>query len=394
MRVGIVTESFLPAANGVTTSVLRVLDHLQAAGHQALVVCPQLADAPAPAGYAGAAVVGVPAWAFREFPVGVPTAAVQRRVSAALADFAPDVVHVASPFALGFAGLQAARKLDVGSVAIYQTDVAGFARHHGPAGATALFAKAAWRWIRRLHELADLTLAPSSAALADLRAHGVARTVLWARGVDADRFRADRRDTDQVRRLRSRLAAEAGLRPDADPVLVGYVGRLAPEKQVERLAALRPLLGPHTALVVVGDGPSRSAVQKALTGTPSVLTGRLDGEALADAYAALDVFVHTGTEETFGQTLQEAMASGVPVVAPASGGPLDVVADGLTGLLYSPGSDDALVQAVATLLTDTAARRTLGERARRAVRDRTWTAIGEELLAHYATVATSRSAAA
>ncbi|MFN8076647.1 MAG: glycosyltransferase family 1 protein [Kineosporiaceae bacterium] len=392
MRVAIVTESFLPAANGVTTSVLRVLDHLQRHGHEAVVVCPQLPGAPAPAGYAGAAVVPVPAWAFREFGVGVPTAAVQRRVQAALAAFAPDVVHVASPFALGYAGLAAARRLDVPSVAIYQTDVAGFARHHGPPAATALFARAAWRWIRRLHDLADLTLAPSSAALADLRAHGVARTALWGRGVDVERFHPGRRGTAAVTALRRALAARAALVPAGAPpgvvedvVLVGYVGRLAPEKRVERLAALAPLTGtaPATGLVVVGEGPCRAAVARALDGLPAVLTGRLDGEELADAYGALDVFVHTGTQETFGQTLQEAMASGVPVVAPASGGPLDLVAHGSTGLLYAPDDDAALADAVRLLSGDAPLRRRMGGQAAAGVRGRGWAPVVEELIGRY-----------
>lgn len=394
--MGIVTESFLPAANGVTTSVLRVLDEFAGRGHEAIVVCPELPAAPAPETYAGARVVGVPARAFREFGVGVPTAAVQRAVSAQLAAFSPDVVHVASPFALGSAGLQAARRLGVPAVAIYQTDVAGFARHHGPPGASTLFARAAWRWIRRLHELADLTLAPSSAALADLRAHGVPRTALWGRGVDVARFHPGRRSTGAVADRRRDLAARCGLAGEGQaPVLVGYVGRLAPEKQVERLAALRPLLARgRVGLVVVGDGPSRDDVARALAGMPAVLTGRLDGEDLADVYAALDVFVHTGTEETFGQTLQEAMASGVPVVAPAAGGPLDLVAPGASGLLYAPADDTALAGAVAALVADHGLRRDLSRGAGDRMRSRGWGPVVEELLGHYAQVRAVRRHAA
>ena len=94
MRVAVVSESFLPTVNGVTTSVLRVLDHLAAQGHEAIVICP---DAGAPAEYAGFRIHQVPSIAYRQFPVGLPSPQVQRILSG----FGPDVLHAASPFLLG-----------------------------------------------------------------------------------------------------------------------------------------------------------------------------------------------------------------------------------------------------------------------------------------------------
>ncbi|HEY6794450.1 MAG TPA: glycosyltransferase [Kineosporiaceae bacterium] len=370
LRVAVVTESFLPSLNGVTTSVCRILEHLQRRDHQAVVICP----GPAPDTYAGFPVVAVPAVNYRQFPVGLPTSTVQRT----LERFAPDVVHAASPFVLGAAGLAAARRLGLPTVAIYQTDVAGYARRHH----ATLAARTAWRWLRRIHAAADLTLAPSTSALADLHAHGVTRTALWGRGVDAELFHPRRRTSPTVQALRARLAPHG-------QVLVGYVGRLAPEKQVERIAVLADL--PDVVTIVVGDGPSRAPVARALR--TAILLGKLEGDALADAYAALDLFVHTGTEETFGQTLQEAMATGLPVVAPAAGGPLDLVQPGVQGLLYPPHDDQALRAAVHRLTTDARWRHDLGRAGRAFVLPRSWTTLGESLVAHYRTViATTRSA--
>lgn len=370
LRVAVVTESFLPTGNGVTTSVCRTLEHLARRGHDAVVVCP----GPAPSTFAGAQVIGVPSFSYRQFPVGLPSSKVMRT----LASFAPDVVHLASPFILGSAGVTAACQLGVPSVAVFQTDVAGFARRHH----ASMLHGAAWRWIRRIHEQADLTLAPSSSAMAELRTHLVPRLALWQRGVDGERFTPRRRDTPAVAELRARLA------PNGE-VLVGYVGRLAAEKRVERLTALAGLDG--VRLVVVGGGPQRRSLERSLDAT---FLGWLDGDELADAYAALDVFVHTGTEETFGQTLQEAMASGVPVVAPACGGPLDQVAPGLNGLLY-PGEDDAAMRAaVATLTGDRDQRRWMGTAARVGVERSTWEQLGDELIGHYRTVLRQRSVAA
>lgn len=372
MRVAIVTESFLPSANGVTTSVLRVLDQLDAHGHEAVVVCP----GPAPAGYRGFPTVQVRALTYRGFRAGIPGTVITR----ALERFGPDVLHAASPFGFGAQALVVARRLGIPTVALFQTDVAGFARqHHLSATASAI-----WRWLARVHAYADLTLAPSRATLADLDTHGFARTALWGRGVDTAGFHPRHRTSAEGAALRRGLLEGA----PAGTVLVGYVGRLAPEKRVERLTALARL--PRVRLVVVGEGPSGPALRRALSPAGARFLGRLDGEDLARAYAALDVFVHTGTHETFGQTLQEAMASGLPVVAPAAGGPLDIVAEGETGYLYAPADDAGLARAVRALAEDPQMRARMGEAGRRRVLPRSWEALGEQLLEHYAVVAAAR----
>ncbi|MQA08268.1 MAG: glycosyltransferase [Pseudonocardiaceae bacterium] len=364
VRVAIVTESFLPQVNGVSNSVLRVVEHLTGAGHAVLVVAPGTG----PADYHGAEVIRVPAVdlpVVNSLPIGLPT----RKLTTALADFAPDVVHLASPFVVGAGGLRAARQLGVPTVAVYQTDVAGFASSYG----LGIGYRAAWRWTSRLHARADRTLAPSSSAAAALAEHGVPRVYRWGRGVDVHRFHHEHRD----RVLRAELAPGGQL-------LVGYVGRLAAEKQLERLVALNGQ--PGVRLVLTGDGPQRDRLAERLPG--AVFLGPRYGADLARVYASLDVFVHTGSHETFCQTVQEAMASGIPVLAPDSGGPRDLVEDGETGYLLPAGEPDfgaALVDRVARL-ADPALRTRLGRAGRNAVAARSWPAICTELVEHYRAV--------
>jgi phosphatidylinositol alpha 1,6-mannosyltransferase len=371
MRVAVVSESFLPTVNGVTTSVVRVLEHLAANGHEATVIVPA---AGSPREYAGFPVNQVPALAYRQFPVGLPNA----QVSGLIAAFRPDVLHVASPFLLGAQAIAAANRLGVPSVAIYQTDVSGYARRNRLGAASAF----AWRLVRWIHEGADLTLAPSTTALTDLRAAGVARLERWGRGVDLERYHPARRMTAGAAELRARLAATG-------ETVVGYVGRVAPEKSLERLAELRGIAGMR--LVIVGDGPAGRELRRALEGMPVTYLGALGGEDLANAYAALDVFVHTGTEETFGQTIQEAHASGLPVVAPRAGGPIDLVDHTVDGLLYDPGSDSELRSAVAGLVAAPELRARMGEAGRRRVLGRSWSAICDDLLEFYGRVVTERA---
>lgn len=363
MRVAIVTECFTPTWNGVTNSVVRVVDHLERRGHQVLVVAPGLG--PSRCGPSGAtAVERVPAIhlpAYRSLPVGLPTPGVRR----ALERFGPDVVHLAAPVVLGDVAGRAAQEMRVPAVAVYQTDLVGFARRYG----LGMTSAATWAWLRRVHGRAAVTLAPSSLAEWDLRRNGIDPVARWSRGVDLDRWHPRHRD----RGLRRRLLEPGG------SALVGYSGRLAAEKQIRHLAHLAGM--PGVRVVVVGDGPARDRLARQLP--EARFLGYRSGSELATIVASLDVFVHTGPHETFCQAIQEALAAGVPVIAPASGRPLDLIHHGRTGFLYPTGSPELIRSAVHALIEDPALARAMGTAGRASVAERSWSAIGDELVDHY-----------
>lgn len=373
LRVAVVAECFLPEVNGVTNSVLRVLEHLDARGHDAVVVCPAPADGHVlhrartrSDDHGRAHVVRLPSFSLPRYPslsIALPTP----RLESLLRAYAPDVVHLAAPVVLGAGGASAARRLGIPSVAVYQTDLAGFAERYG-LGATA---PAIWGWLRKVHRSADLTLAPSSAAARQLAANGIGPVAHWGRGVDLDRFHPDRRCETWRREVA----------PNGE-VIVGYVGRLALEKDVQLLAAVEDL--PGVQVVVVGDGPDRERLEGLLP--RARFLGFQGGTELARSLASLDVFVHTGAHETFCQTIQEAQASGVAVVAPAAGGPLDLVDHGRSGWLVPAGDHRRLRAAVAALVADPLRRAALGDAGRSGVADRSWERLGDELLDHYRSV--------
>lgn len=360
MRVALFAESFLPHVNGVTNSVLQVVHHLEEQGHETLVVAPRGGGRDEAPRLRTELVASLPLPAYPDVRVAL---APVRRMRAVLERFRPDVVHLASPFVLGWQALLAAESVGIPVVAVYQTDVIAYAERYGVASAAAMAAA----HVGRLHRRATLNLAPSSAAHAQLAALGVGGIRRWGRGVDAERFSPGRRSEA----WRARVAP--GER------IVGYVGRLAAEKQVEDLRALCDL--PRTRVVVVGDGPERARLEARLPG--AVFTGFLGGDDLAEALASFDVFVHPGESETFCQTVQEALASGVPVVATGRGGPLDLVRSSVDGWLYRPGDLRDLRDRVVDLLGDDAKRRAFGEAARESIRTRTWAALTEQLVGRY-----------
>jgi phosphatidylinositol alpha 1,6-mannosyltransferase len=366
VRVAIVAESFLPHVNGVSNSVIRILEHLRRTGHEALVIAPDNPPGQPPADriYDGIRVHRVPSRMFPKIttlPLGVPLP----RMLRVLRGFEPDVVHLASPALLGYGGVLAARRVGVPTVAVYQTDVPGFAASYGIGVTT----RAAWAWFRHLHGLADRTLAPSSATMESLISQGIPRVHKWARGVDMIGYAPSARNE----------ALRQHWSPDGKPI-VGFVGRLAPEKHVERLITLAA--GDTVQVVIVGEGVDRAKLQSAMP--TAVFTGALYGEELAEAYASMDVFVHAGEHETFCQVVQEALASGLPVIAPDAGGPRDLVTPWRTGLLLGVNEFEAqLPAAVAHLLAD---RQRYALAARRSVLQRSWPAICDELLGHYEAV--------
>ncbi|MFG6443697.1 GDSL-type esterase/lipase family protein [Microbacterium sp. P07] len=369
MRVALLAESFLPHMNGVTGSVLHVLRHLKAEGHETLVIAPRAGEVTADLHGARTELLrSVPLPSYPEVRVVFARAA---RLTALLRSFQPDVVHLASPFVLGWQGLAAADALNIPTVAIYQTDVVAYAQKYGMPAATSFVEG----HVARLHRRATLTLAPSSASTAQLEALGVDRIRRWGRGVDAVRF--DPRHRNEAWRQSIAPAGET---------IVGYVGRLAPEKQVDDLRALANL--PGTRLVIVGDGPSRAGLERMLP--DAVFTGHLSGAELGEVMAGFDVFVHPGESETFGQTIQEALASGVPVVATGVGGPLDLVRSSIDGWLYRPGDLDDMRARVADLVGDEAKRRAFALAARESISGRTWDALGSQLVGHYRDAITLR----
>lgn len=362
MRVALVSETFTPAVNGVVTSVLRAADHLALRGHEPVVI------APSGASYESRCGARVPVHAvravrlprYRELPLAAPTS----EVGDLLDEVRPDVVHLASPAVLGSAAARAAQQRGIPAVAVFQTDLAAYAgRYRVPGGSTTT-----WRWLRSVHDRAALTLAPSSATLALLRAHGIGPLALWARGVDLEQF-APRQRSAQLR---------ADLAPRGE-LLVGTVARLAVEKRLHLLGPLSQL--PGVRLVVVGDGPQRRALQRALP--RAVFAGRVTGSDLGALVSSLDLLVHPGADETFCQAVQEALAAGVPALVAASGGPLDLVRHGENGWLWAGDDPHVLAAQVEGLRDDRLALRAAAARTRTSVAHRTWGRLGDELIGHY-----------
>ena len=360
LRILIVTEAFLPQVNGVTNSVLRLLEFCKRAGHEVLVIAPESENAPKD--YLGFKIKHVPSIAMKRLiPMGLP----KKELEPFIEGFSPDVIHLASPIFLGHYVARLARRANIPTVSVYQTDIAGFARHYGLTVAHNTLK----RWVARIHSTTDLTLAPSAWACRDLESSGVKNVKLWKRGVDLVNFTSEKRDEE----LRAEFLQKRGAK-----YVIGYVGRLANEKRVDDLAILDSQ--PDLQLVIVGQGPAEARLMRELPN--AIFVGYKSGADLARHVASFDTFVHTGKHETFCQAIQESLASGTVVVGPDTGGPTDLIDHGRTGLLIDTADSHLLLHSVYNLLEHPALD-LMQIAARKSVEHRTWDYINESLIEHY-----------
>jgi len=372
MRVGIVTESFLPSINGVTNSVLRILESLQQSGDQALVIAPS--NPGMPTEYAGHPVKGSAAIPTQNFlPVGMPMGVPQKRLKYLIEGFNPDVIHLASPFALGSYAAKLAKQLKIPTVSIYQTELGGFAKQYG----LGIAQNSLQKILYKIHSQTDRTLAPSNTACLNLHLAGVPNVFLWQRGVDTQVFNPVKKDQLWQDKLRADNPAKT---------IIGYIGRLALEKRVADLAPLDQ--DPNIQLIIVGDGAHRSKLEAVLPNAHFV--GFKSGEELARIYASLDLFVHPGPNETFCQAVQEALASGVPAIVPLTGGAADLVAHNRTGYIINTSDSKQLLQTVNKHRSRTD-KKQMRIAARATVSMRTWPRINSQLKEHYHQVIAANS---
>jgi glycosyltransferase involved in cell wall biosynthesis len=369
MRIALFTETFIPKVDGIVTTLCQTVKQLESLGHQVLIFAPEGGfDS-----FQQSRIVGSKGHAvffYPELRLALPRASMYR----AIADFEPDLIHVADPAFLGMAGVYLGGGKNGGVLRLplvisYHTDLAKYL-HYYPLG---FMEPLAWPILRWRHHRATLNLCTSAAMVDQLGAHGIGHLGLWPGGVDTELFQPSRRSSA----MRARLTEG---HPES-PLLL-YVGRLSAEKEIERL---RPILQalPDARLALVGDGPNHESLQRHFAGMPVHMAGYLRGEELAQAFASSDVFVMTSRTETLGLVILEAMSSGLPVVAARAGGIPELIADGVNGYLFDDESQ--AIAAIRQLLPSPEKREAIGQAARAQACQFGWKAATLQLLDHYQT---------
>ena len=366
-RLALFTDTYTPHLNGVTRTLDRLVAEVERRGGAVEVFTVESPGEPRPP---AVRFPSVPFWAYPEMRLSWPG---RRRAMAELVRFRPTLVHAATQLGVGLAGRAAAHALRIPIVSSYHTNLTAYALHYR----LGALVEPGWRFLRWFHAGTLRTYCPTRAIADELAGRGFTRLAVWGRGVDTSRFSPEHRSAA----FRERHGVGAG------ELLVAYVGRIAAEKKLDvALDAVRQLGPPERSRIrfaLVGEGPYEAALrERAPAGT--IFTGRLEGKALAAAYASADLFVFPSTTDTFGNVLVEAMASGLPVVAADVPQTREVLAG--AGELFPPGDANALAGALARLASDPAARRRLAATGMAASRHLCWHAIFDALFQDWMSV--------
>jgi len=331
MKIALVTDAWLPQTNGVVRTLTITAERLSQAGHEVTAITPvDFRTVPCPT--------------YPEIRLSLLAAGrVRRRLDA----LDPDAVHIATEGPLGLAARRWCLRRGRSFTTSYHTQFPEYVRARVPIPVAVSYA-----FLRWFHGSAAHTLVATPSMQKALAERGFRNLVLWSRGVDTELFRP--RDESFLELPR--------------PIWL-YFGRVSVEKGIEEFLALDL---PGTKLVV-GDGPATESLRRKYAG--AVFTGYRFGDELARHVAAADVFVFPSRTDTFGLVLLEAMACGIPVAAFPVTGPIDVVVNGVTGVL----SEDLRAAALNALHLD---RRACREHALRY----TWEAATRQFIASLAPV--------
>lgn len=348
MRIGIVSETYPPEINGVALTVHSLAAGLAARGHDVDLIRPrQPQQQPAEPGID---VLEVHGGALPRYPglrFGLPAG---RTLRQHWTQQRPDAVYVATEGPLGWSAMRAARRMGIPLSSGFHTRFDSYANHYGVGLLTSLIRG----YLRRFHQRAVATLVPTDALARELHDMGISNARLLRRAVDTQLFHPSRRDES----LRAAWGVDA-----ATPVVL-YVGRIAPEKNldlaVRTFRAIQQRV-PQARYVWVGDGPARAALEAAHP--DFIYAGVQRGDALARHYASADLFPFPSLSETFGNVIIEALAAGLPVVAYAEGAAREHLVDGVNGYRIASGNAQAFVDAAVRLADNPALIRHMGRAA-------------------------------
>ncbi len=364
MRVALFTETFLPKIDGIVTRLRYTISELQKQGDQVLVFAPGEGITE----YEGAQIVRMPGSRFPLYPeltLSLPRASMRRQ----LVDFKPDIIHVADPVCLAIAGLYYSNVLRLPLVASYHTRLPKYLHYYGLGAVEPLV----WKAMRFRHNRADMNLCTSTVMAQELMDHGVERVHLWPRAVDTECFHP---------RFRSQPMRDWLSGGESGKPLFLYVGRLSPEKEIEKLrTVLEAVAGSRIA--IIGGGPHRQRLEQYFSGLPAFFAGYLTGQRLAEAMASVDALILPSQTETLGLVLMEAMAAGSIVIGAHAGGITDVIENGINGYLFDPKSAGDLARVVAGILRKPAQSESVRRQARVQAENWSWTAATLRLKTFY-----------
>ncbi|WP_273128882.1 glycosyltransferase family 4 protein [Metabacillus sp. HB246100] len=367
MKIAIFTDTFAPDVNGVARTLKRLTDYLEKNGYEFRVFAPESTKESMFTSHIHR-FTSLPFFLYPECRLALPN---MMHVKAELQRFKPDLIHVATPFNIGLCGLHYGKKLNIPIVGSYHTDFDQYLEYYD----LQFLSKVLWKYMHWFHKPLRKIFVPSHTTLDQLKRKGFSNLRIWGRGVDCTLFQPSYSKEEIMNKYSIK-----------EKYVLSYVGRLAPEKDIETLmnvtSELPEPIRQQVHWLIVGDGPSKEDMVKRARENIT-FAGYLNGSELAKVYAASDLFVFPSPTETFGNVVLEALASGTPVVGANSGGVKNIIKHDVNGILCEPKNVETFTRAITKLLTNETIRNEMQVEARQYALTQTWDCIFEGLLHDY-----------
>lgn len=336
LKVALVTETYPPEVNGVALTLARLVEGLCRRGHRVQLVRPRQYRREKPSNAPALDEILTPGLPIPGYP-GLRFGLPQRRELVHLwSRHRPHVVHVATEGPLGMAAVAAARQLHIPVSSGYHTNFQAYSRHYRIGWLNGLVSA----HLRRFHNRTSLTLVPTRELACRLADDGYRDVEVLARGVDTHLFNPGRRS----------IALRRAWAADDDTLVVAYVGRIAPEKNLPLVTRAFEAIragAPAVRMLFVGEGPALASLKR--RHPEYIFAGLRRGSDLAAHYASADLFLFPSLTETYGNVVPEAMASGLGVVAFRCAAAADLIEDGVNGRTVTAGDENGFVDAAVAL---------------------------------------------
>jgi glycosyltransferase involved in cell wall biosynthesis len=368
LRIALMSGNYNYVRDGSNQALNRLVGFLLRQGAKVRVYSPTV---PEPAFPPTGDLVSVPSVAApgrKEYRLPL---ALTRRVRRDLAEFDPNIVHIASPDAVAHRAVSWARRRNIPAVASVHTRFETYLAYYH----LELLEPYVRAVLRRLYRRCDALLVPAESTAAVLRAQRMNRNIaIWARGVDRAQFHPQRRD----------MGWRRGLGIADDELAVAFLGRVVMEKGLDVFADTADELtcrGVRHKVMVIGEGPARPWFKGRLPA--GIFLGHQEGAELARALASADVLLNPSITETFGNVTLEAMACKLPVIAAEATGATSLIRDGGNGALVEAGDIDGFADALQAYADDRALRERHGAAALAFAETQDWDRINSAVIRTY-----------
>ncbi|RLQ93978.1 glycosyltransferase family 4 protein [Falsibacillus albus] len=367
MRIALFSDTFFPQVNGVARTLKRYLDYMESKQIECQIFLPTFDSCPS---YPN--IHQFTSYPFFFYPECRTAVVHPKKIEERLLAFAPDLIHVATPLTMGLYGARIAKKRGIPCVASYHTHFDQYLEYYKLTWLSPLM----WKYMKWFHAPFEKIFVPSQETQTHLNEKGFNNVSIWSRGVDSELFHPRKRS----------IAVKENLNVK-DKMLLLYVGRISPEKDVETLKKIiltfPEKLRHKVHWLIVGDGPSKAQLETDLLNEPVTFTGYLEGEELAKVYASADLFVFPSASETFGNVVLEAMSSGLLVITSNRGGVTNIVSDGQNGFMCKEKDEHDFIRKIEMFLLREEKVEYLRYSARKYAELQSWSEIFEKLVTEF-----------